>query len=572
MRITGTSRFSLLNPADFNEQHLTYLGENTVTDLDLDELAVALSIAPLYRHAAKNTLLNLCVDERAIAYRQEILDDFLNGTGVAAGFEELLPVLARLHDSLTAAASGAPPSLHETLGRLTELRTYLVCVEKLQAILNTAGPSLHSQGLRDLRELLKELAADPAFQSLSKNLPEILAQLKGVPSVTIGINLDSELLPVEATLLSINDKPFRGGSLVERLMGRKVSGKPDQGIAPLHTLPFVTASDGTRIVNTPGRVDQMMVPLFRDLVRVLQSVLSPISAALKEYASIHTNFLVALEEETAFYLGAVRMVRRLQAAGLPMCRAEILPAAERCCVLEQMYNPLLALRLQVSQEHLDGVVVTNDVDFGPQGRIFILTGPNQGGKTVFTQSVGLVQVIFQAGLYVPAAKARISPVDGIYTHFATEEKTADGMGRLGEEAKRLSDIFQQVTSRGLVLLNESLSSTSPGESLYMAQDIARALRLFAVRAIYATHLHELADSVDLINGEIDGDSRLVSLVAGVELPDDETDRSNELVTRTYKIKSGPPKGHSYAKGIAVRNGISFEQLAGAWQQRREHTL
>ena len=75
-------------------------------------------------------------------------------------------------------------------------------------------------------------------------------------------------------------------------------------------------------------------------------------------------------------------------------------------------------------------IVTNEVNIGEAGRIFILTGPNQGGKTVYTQGVGLAQVMFQAGLYVPAQSARISPVDGIYTHFTTLEKTGEGTGRL----------------------------------------------------------------------------------------------------------------------------------------------
>jgi DNA mismatch repair ATPase MutS len=315
----------------------------------------------------------------------------------------------------------------------------------------------------------------------------------------------------------------------------------------------------------------MMVPLFRDLLKVLQTVISPISASLKQYAKVNANFMVAIEEEAAFYLGAVRLIRKMEAAGLPMCRPEILSMQERTCEMQGIYNLRLAQDVQNEKPDLRGVIVQNDVNFGKAGRIFVLTGPNQGGKTVYTQAVGIAQVLFQAGLYVPAETARISPVDGIYTHFATEEKSIQGIGRLSEESKRLSEIFQCVTRYGLVLLNESLSSTSSGESLYLAQDIVRALRLFNVRAVFATHLHELAENVDAINQEISGDSLVVSLVAGVDLREGQTDQdvSNDLVPRTYKIKPGPPKGHSYAKGIAVRYGISFEQLAGQWQGRRE---
>jgi len=309
------------------------------------------------------------------------------------------------------------------------------------------------------------------------------------------------------------------------------------------------------------------VPLFRDLLKLVQAVINPISDALKEYAKINAQFLVAIEEEAAFYLGAIRLIKKMQAVGLPMCRPEILPMQERTCQIQGLYNLRLALDMEHEKPDLRGIVVQNDVDFGADGRIFILTGPNQGGKTVYTQAVGIAQVLFQAGLYVPAETAQISPTDGLYTHFAIEEKSIQGMGRLSEESKRLSDIFGAVTPCGMILFNESLSSTSAGESLYMAQDIVRALRLFGVRAIFATHLHELAEGVDVINREVKGDSLVISMVAEVDL---QGDAANELVPRTYKIKPGPPKGHSYAKGIAVRYGISFEQLAGQWQGRNNH--
>ncbi len=570
----NTSKFSLLYPATFEGEPVNYTwGSNTVIDLDLDKIAISLSIGQQYRETIKSSLLDLCVDAQVIDYRQQILDDFLAPNGVAAGFEELLPALARLHDSLTLPSKSGELSLQETLGRLTELNTYLTCVEKLQATLAAAGSGLRSQGLLNLRDWLKGIAADQTFQSMQESLPGLLARLKGVPSITIGVNLDHELRPVEATLLSVNDKPFKGGSLLQQLMGsKKTSEKPDQGIAQLHILPFISTNGiDNRVVRTPGRVDPMMVPLFRDLLKVLQSVISPISAALKQYAKVNAHFMVAIEEEVAFYLGAVKLIHKMQAAGLPMCRPEILPMHERACEMQGVYNLRLALDMQNEKPDLRDAIVQNDANFGPDGRVFILTGPNQGGKTVYTQAVGIAQVLFQAGLYVPAETARISPADGIYTHFSIEEKSIQGMGRLSEESQRLSEIFRSVTQHGMVLLNESLSSTSSGESLYLAQDIVRALRLFNVRAIFATHLHELAEGVEVINHEVSGDSRVVSLVAGVELKAGETDAdaSNDLVPRTYKIKPGPPKGHSYAKGIAVRYGISFEQLAGQWQGRRE---
>lgn len=563
--MNNTSTFSLLQPASATTPNSFTWGSNVIADLDLEKIADAAHISPQYRKIIKQTLLNVSADPQVIEYRQQVLADFLNARGIADGFTELLPALARLHDSLALPTLSNSMSIQETLGRLSELYIYVNCVRKLEAILAEAGDSLRSRALLTMRSELKNIITEETFQSLEKTLPGLIARLKGIPSITVGINLDHELRPVEATLLSVNDKPFKGGSLLQQLIGKKTTNdKPDQGIAQLHSLPFIMIQGGMMPISTGRRVDPVMVPLFKDLFDLLRNVIDPISSALKNYAKLNASFLVSLEEEVAFYLGALRLMQKMQAVGLPICQPEILPTKERVCTIQGLYNLRLALDMQHDHSHLHGVVVQNDVDFGEAGRIFILTGPNQGGKTVYTQSVGIAQVLFQAGLHIPAESAHLSPVDGLYTHFAVEEKSIQGMGRLSEESKRLSDIFETMTPHSLVLLNESFSSTSASESLYMSKDVVRALRLFGVRAIFATHLHELAESVETINRDISGESLVISVVAEVDL---DAEVINDLVPRTYKVRPGPPRGHSYAKGIAVRYGVSFEQLAGKWQER-----
>lgn len=71
--------------------------------------------------------------------------------------------------------------------------------------------------------------------------------------------------------------------------------------------------------------------------------------------------------------------------------------------------------------------------------------------------------------------AVLNPLDHLFTHFPLEEKPESDAGRFGEEAMRLGKIFEEITRHSL-LLNESLSSTSLSESLYLAQDIVRMLR------------------------------------------------------------------------------------------------
>jgi DNA mismatch repair ATPase MutS len=152
----------------------------------------------------------------------------------------------------------------------------------------------------------------------------------------------------------------------------------------------------------------------------------------------------------------------------------------------------------------------------------------------------------------------LSICDNILTHYPALEKLEKGTGRFGEEAQRIGSMFESVTRHSLVLLNESLSSTSGGESLYLAQDVVRVLRMLGSRAVYATHLHGLAASAAELNRDTEGDSRVLSMVALIEADPDAGEQS--LIKPTFKVVPGPPEGHSYAIDLACRYGISKEQL------------
>jgi DNA mismatch repair ATPase MutS len=301
------------------------------------------------------------------------------------------------------------------------------------------------------------------------------------------------------------------------------------------------------------RAEPMMVPLFRDLSRVLEKITRPIAEELYAYGSISGRTLASLRPDVIFYVYAVDLIRKLESAGLRLCRPAIAPADERVCEVEGAYNLQLALHLlgQTPGGALAGLVVTSDLILGPRGRIVILTGPNQGGKTTYLQAVGQAHVFAQAGLFVPGQHARISPIDAIATHFPIEERLELGTGRFGDEARRIRAIFERVTRHSLVLLNETFSTTSAGEGLYLARDIVRVLRRIGLRAVFATHLHDLAAGIEVLNRDTPGDSDVLSMVASY----DESDRHLR-----YQIVAGPPSGRSYAERIAARYGIGLEQL------------
>jgi DNA mismatch repair protein MutS len=545
------------------------LNPQAVKDLELDKIIAVSCDQEEQRESMRRTLLTLCKDAAVIRYRQEIIEDLLRNPGLIEAFKQLLSHISGLR-FFTYHPDSAKTSLHEVIHRAGELEILVECITTLQLAFDTVSGDLTSSGLSALKELVEQYSQDPSFQELTRELPDLMGELRSCASITVGINLDEHLRPEEATLISVNKERFTASSLLKRLVGKNDS--QWHGIAPLHGLPYI--QEGPDLIGVPmsgrpaKRAEPMMVPLFRDLSETLEKITQPIARALKKYVNLNSNFLFNLYPDLAFYSGVVNLIQTLQACGLPMCKPEIAPLDERLFQIEACFNFNLALRLGGARPSLEvsEAIVLNDVSIGPQGRIIILTGPNQGGKTTYMQAIGLAQILAQSGSLVPGKRARLSPVDNIFTHYPLEEQLQLGLGRFGEESQRIREIFSQVTQGSLILLNESLFSTNPGESLYLAQDIVRILRLIGARAIFTTHLHELAASVDALNADTQGDSRIVSMVAS-PIEADDSDVPVDEGGYSYRIVFGPPLGRSYAARIARQHGISYQQLLDLLEDR-----
>ena len=489
-------------------------------------------------------LYELCQDPATIRYRQEVLADAVASAELRQIFAQLQPMLHELaYFTKTRTEQSSP--LQQAVWRLGELETYVACLTALGEA--SALPGMRSTGMQALGEFVRRRRQDEVYRRLEAELPALRGGLKRRASVTVGINLDSQLRPSEATLLRVHERKFEDTPLLTRLFG---VANPFRPLTKVHRTSAMT-------------------PLLGELDRVLGAVARPLAKALGEFVQLQVRDVLPLEQEIRFYLGGARMMMALHELGMPTCIPKLAPAEERCSQASDLYDIGLALSGQQSQPAHS--VVRNDIDAGDRGRIAILTGPNQGGKTTFVRAVGVMHVLAQSGLHVAARQATVSAADQVITHFPSEEGGAIEGGRLAEEARRVGAIFAEASDQSVVLLNESLSSTSPSESLYLAQDVVRALRLLGARAIFATHLHELGERLQQINDEVEGGSLVVSLVAGIAPGGDGTDVAQAGMRRTYRIAPGPPVGLSYARDVADRYEISFERLRPKiLARRREH--
>jgi hypothetical protein len=544
----------LLHPPNATAREEHSLPEETAEDLQLRVLSETMGRNGEERHIIRSILGTLTVSAETIRYRQEVFRDMLQNPRVVQELEELMPRIEELVNFRGVRRSEGLPFL-ESVWRLGELELYVEIMDRLSEILAEPEQPFTSRGLTELRRRVEQKRGENTYRSLKKELPRLSAGIRQKSSITLGINLDSYLRPVEAGIVSINAETYRRGHFLSRVMG---NGGSFTTAAPIHSSP---SSDGM------GK-KLPLAPLFQDLETLVRSSARKLLGPLQNYLHLHTGFLDALRTDVIFFLGGVRLYRTFREAGLPVAIPEILPPEQRELHARRFYNPLLHLENGSGEPGEAQQIVTSNVDFDEHGRIFVLTGPNRGGKTTFTSGIGLCHLMAQAGLFVPSEQCSLSPVEQICTHYPRREEEQTHTGRLGEEARRLYRLFEELTPRSLVLLNESLTSTSPGEGVYLARDVLRALRLAGVRAIFTTHFHDLALAAEEINRETEGSSPVASLVAEAEREKQvDDDSSAGGVRRTYRIVRRSPDGSSHARDIAYRHGISFGQLQETLRRR-----
>jgi hypothetical protein len=464
------------------------LNEDTINDLDLESLCTRIAEKKERSSVILEILTDLCSDEDVIRYRQEVFRDILASEKLRKLLSDMLCRLEGLSMLTKEAMIPEESNLWKYFSRFRELDAFVKCILDIKHDLQEM--TLDSRGLRNFRDIVVRTSEDPDFKALQATLSNLDIEIDEIQSITIGINLDTSLDPVEATLVSVNKTRFRENSWLLNMFAAKNIDASDMGfMSRLHGL-------------SQDKRHPVMHHLYKDIENLLKPVVKDMTVSLRKFSNMHGGFLLKLIPEITFYLSFAQVHIQLSEAGMPMCIPDIAGIGERRLHVKDIFNINHALQLMNKQKDPSKEIVLNDVNFDENGRIMILTGPNRGGKTVYTEAVGLVQVLMQAGVSVPGTYARISPADGVYTHFPADENKTVELGRLGEEAKRFSSICKEATSCSLILLNESFASTSFTEGLYIAQDVVRSLKYLETRAIFNTHMHELAACADEINQQV----------------------------------------------------------------------
>lgn len=541
--------FSLFYPMGYERSPLK-MSDDAINDLSLDYIVTTLTEDAFEQNSIKQLMTQIECNAELIKYRCDVFEDFLRLPQLRYSLTDLLTMLKELKELEKFKKDSDASSLWQIINRLREIDRYINCITSLKETLGNLD--LRSEGLCTLRRLVKEIYDDGSFEPLKQDINDAFNQARQLRSVTIGVNLDDMLRPSRAGILSLNSREFTDSGILKRFMA--ISTKKDGGILPgndyAHLKTFHSASSKEFKLSyddTPTGQDKLSSSMKQVVTEIMDRVVRNLKGVLQKHININGYTFISLMPEIIFYIRWAELIDKINAKGLPLCKAEILPVEERKIYAEGIYNLKLAIKA-VNGEYLN--IITNEISFDNEvGRIFILTGPNRGGKTTITQALGLCVLLAQCGIYVPCSKFVLSPCDNIYTHFPADENETVDLGRLGEESKRLSEIFGNATNKSLLLLNESLATTNVTEGVYIATDVIKAMRYLGVRCIFNTHMHELGANANKMNSDIQGSSKIESMVTGVENGE-----------RSFKVYINPPQGLSYAKDIAEKYGVTFEKI------------
>jgi len=428
------------------------------------------------------------LDTRAIEARLELVDWLMRDGMARADLRAVLRAMPDIGRALgrLCIGRGSPRDLGQIRDGLNEarlLRERLRSVEEPPAMLGTLLPALEGHGAL-VDQLTRALVPSPPTESanggfIAEGYDAALDELRrmagdgrrAVAALEARYRGETGIAALKIRhngVLGYHiEVPARHG---DALMG------PDSAFTHRQTLAGVVRfnapelhEQATRIAQAGGHALAAETAHLEDLTEAVTQRRDAIAAAADAIARLD--------------VAAANAERAIEGN---WCRPAF--AAGRCLSIEAGRHPVVEAALAPSGT----AFVANDCGLAEEDRLWLVTGPNMGGKSTFLRQNALIVILAQAGSFVPAARATLSPVDRLFSRVGASDNLARGRSTFMVEMVETAAILAQATPDSFVILDEVGRGTSTYDGLAIAWAVVEAVHsVNRCRCLFATHYHEL---------------------------------------------------------------------------------
>jgi DNA mismatch repair protein MutS len=477
-------------------------------DLNLDQIIAAVTagrneydLKPFFHHRLD--------DPDEIAYRQEIMRDLENPSlyaRIGAFAESMREMRSHLR-----AVEERYYRLNKQGWFLEAVAIYCAAVARLAADLVDTEP--RSRGFRSLYDYLARSIPAPSFRAMVADTERVKAELSAV-KYCIRIRDNA------VTVRNYQDETDYGAEIEQTFAKFRQGDVKDYGI----NFPEFSGMN-----HVDAQILEFVAKLYPDAF-----------TDLDKYCAKHQNFidptLQRFDREVQFYVAYLQYIGRLRQAGLAFCYPKVGRQTKEVHASETFD---LALANKLAGEN--ATVIVNDFYLQGRERVFVVSGPNTGGKTTFARTFGQLHHLASLGCPVPGAKAQLFLCDRIFTHFERGENFEDLRGKLQDDLMRVHRILEEATPDSLII-NEIFSSTALEDAVFLATKVVQSILALGCLCVCVTFLDELAALSEAV----------VSMVSTV-VPE------NPAV-RTFKLVRRPADGRAYAMAIAEKYRLTYRSL------------
>ena len=396
-----------------------------------------------------------------------------------------------------------------------------------------------SQTLADLTLLLRYFR--------NKILPDGTLDDRASPELArIRREIDKQKRTIQESLRSYLRRLSEGGAVQEELVtirGERfvIPVKVEQRKRVQGVAHGASSSGQTVFVEPLETIDQNneLVRLLDEEQAEVHRILLEMTARLGEHADALDNAVEVLSELELQFAKA-RFAEEYDCVAVKPLAEDA--GSHDALILRNARHPLLERTLKPK-----GIaVVPLTVDLDGEHRQLIITGPNTGGKTVGLKTVGLLALMAQSGIPVPADRAEMPIFDSVFADIGDYQSIEQNLSTFSAHVTNIDFISHQATSQSLVLLDELGSATDPEEGAALAVAIADHFRRTGCLSIISTHHTALkvyaANTPGVLNAAVGFDE--------------------QTLAPTFELRMGVP-GASAGLNIAQKLGLNPEIVAAA---------